>query len=158
MAALMLENKGYKTFLPLYIRKSLQGRRHQKDIPIPIFPGYLFSCFDESIRLPILTTPGVLYVVGIGRIPSPIEDEEIDAIRRVGCSPWSVEPWPYLKTGDQVYVDRGPLRGLTGKLVAVRSGYRLVLTVELLRRAVAVEIDSDAIVPIRLAASVTQSA
>jgi transcription antitermination factor NusG len=154
MAALMLENKGYKVFLPLYRRRALKDGCNQPHIQLPVFSGYLFSRFDISCRLPILTTPGVLYVVGIGKMPCPIEEAEINKIQQMVNSPLSAEPWPYLKVGDQVYVDRGPFRGITGALVAVKSGYRLVLTVDLLHRAVAVEIDRTAVIPASCARSV----
>jgi transcription antitermination factor NusG len=140
VAALMLQHKGYESFLPLY-----QSRRRRTDryidIELPIFPGYMFCRFDPTLRLPILTTPGVLHVVGIGRMPVPVADGEIDGIRTMVASSLPLEPWPYPELGQRVYIRGGPLQGLMGILAGVKNKHRLVLSVTLLRRAVAVEIE-----------------
>ena len=142
MAAMMLEHKGYQSFLPLYAR----GRR-SRHLQLPLFPGYLFCQFNPVVRLPILTTPGVLQVIGIGRIPIPIEAEELSAIRRLISSTLDLGPCGYLKTGQKVYIQDGPLQGISGILVAVKSSVRLVLSVTLLQRSVSVEIERDWVVP-----------
>src|SRR5262245_25150390 len=96
-----LRSKGYELFLPTY--KSRQYRSHQiKTLELPLFPGYLFCRFDVRVRLPILTTPGVAHIVGIGRIPEPIGEAEIEAIRTVVNSDAAHKPCPYVSVGQLV--------------------------------------------------------
>jgi transcription antitermination factor NusG len=92
-------------------------------------------------RLPVLMTPGVLQIVGVGKTPIPVEEEEIASIQRVGKSGLPTMPWPYLEVGNVVRIEEGPLRGLTGIVQKIKSGLKLVLSVSLLQRSVAVEID-----------------
>jgi len=92
-------------------------------------------------RLPVLQTPGVIQIVGVGKSPIPVEEEEISAIQRAEKSGLSVMPWPYLKVGHVARIEDGPLSGLTGIVVKIKSGLKLVLSVTLLQRSVAVEVD-----------------
>ena len=105
------------------------------------FPGYVFCRFNPEKRLPVLTTPGVVSVVGIGKIPAPVEDHEISALQSVVTSGCRTQAWPFLRVGQTVRIEAGPLAGLEGLLVAVKNCTRLVVSVTLLQRAVAVEID-----------------
>ena len=81
IAAIMARNKGFEEFLPLHASRRRWSDRI-KAIEVPLFPGYLFCRLDAEKRLPLLTMPGVMYFVGIGKIPAPIEDVEIEAIQR----------------------------------------------------------------------------
>jgi transcription antitermination factor NusG len=92
-------------------------------------------------RLPVLMTPGVIQIVGVGTTPIPVAEEEIAAIQRVGKSGLSTMPWPYLEVGHVARIEDGPLRGVTGIVIKIKSGLKLVLSVNLLQRSVAVEID-----------------
>jgi transcription antitermination factor NusG len=96
---------------------------------------------DVNNRLPVLTTPGVIGIVGIGKAPVPVSLEEIEAVRAIMQSRLSALRWPYLRTGERVEIVRGPLAGVEGVLVRSKSNYRLVVSVSLLQRSVAVEID-----------------
>jgi transcription antitermination factor NusG len=146
MAAMMLTHKGYESLLPLYkCKRQRPGRL--RDVELPVFPGYLFCQFDATARLPILTTPGVLHVVGLGRTPIPVAETEIQAIQRLVNSPLAAEPWPYVEVGQTVCVQEGPLRGVEGILLAIKNGHRLVISVTLLKRAVAVEIERTSVLP-----------
>jgi transcriptional antiterminator NusG len=141
-----LGHKGFESFLPLYCRShGRAGRR--KHTHAPVFPGYLFCRFDANARLPILTTPGVLYIVGIGRTPAPVPESEVESVRRLVNSGVSAEPWPYLEVGQRVYIKDGPLQGVIGVLSGLKNANRLVVSVTLLRRAVSVEIDRDWALP-----------
>jgi transcription antitermination factor NusG len=122
-------------------------------VPAPLFPGYVFCQFDAHKRLPVLVTPGVLSVVGRGRIPVPVEDSEIDAIQRVISSGLRAEPWPYLEVGQQVRIEDGALSGLEGILTSFRGSRRIVVSVSLLCRSVALEIDRSGVCPIQSARS-----
>jgi len=143
-----LSAKGYELFLPLYKRKSHWSDRI-KTLEVPLFPGYLFCQFDVTKRLPILQTPGVLSVVGIGKCPEPIDVAEIDAIRTVVSSGVMYQPHPYLTVGDMVRVEHGALTGLVGLITHVKNDFRLIISVNLLMRSVSVEIDRSWVDPVR---------
>lgn len=139
-ASLLLENAGYECFLPIskYLRR---WSDRMKEIEVPLFPGYLFCRMNPQNRLPVLMTPGVIQIVGTGKTPIPVEEEEIAAIQRVGKSGLPTMPWPYLQVGHAARIEDGPLRGMTGIVIKIKSGLKLVLSVNLLQRSVAVEID-----------------
>lgn len=133
--------KGYESFLPLY-----KCRRHWSDriknLDLPLFPGYVFCRFNIYHRLPILQTPGILCIVGIGKVPVPISEGEISAIRSVIEARLPTQPWPFLEAGQRIRLRRGPLEGLDGIVLQIKSSFRLVVSVKLLQRSVAAEIDS----------------
>lgn len=146
VVAMMLAHKGYDSLLPLYrCRRRSAGR--DRDVDLPAFPGYVFCQFDPLVRLPILMTPGVLRVVGIGRTPVPVDRAEIEAIQRLVCSPLQAEPWPYIAVGQRAYVREGPLQGIEGILLAWKNSHRLILSATLLKRSIAVEIERGWIAP-----------
>ena len=144
--ATILSGKGYEWFVPLYKSRRLWSDRI-KEIQMSLFPGYVFCRFDLQQRFPILTTPGVVSVVGIGKCPIPIDDAEIAAIQAAVRSGLPSRPWPFLQTGQRVRVEYGPLCGLEGILLHVKGQRRLVLSVTLLQRSVAVEVDDAWVVP-----------
>ena len=140
IVAMIARNKGFEEFLPLY-----QSRRRWSDrfksVELPLFPGYVFCRLNPEFRLPLLTIPGVLSFVGIGKIPVPIDEAEIAAIQTAVRAGLSAEPYPFLEVGQRVRVAEGPLAGVEGSLVEVRKQQRLVVSVSMLKRSVAVEID-----------------
>ena len=140
-----LSLRGFETYLPLSHEKHKWSDR-TKVIDVPLFPGYLFTRFVMEDRLRILQAPGVKQIVGIGETPAPISESEIDNLRTlVDASPVLV-PWPYLQAGQRVRVDRGPLAGVQGFVVRAEQGsLRIVVSVDLLQRSVAAEIDRDCI-------------
>jgi transcription antitermination factor NusG len=143
IAAATLRGKGYEEFLPLYRSRRRWSDRF-KELELPLFPGYLFCRCDVTDRLmPILTTPGVIGIVGAGKTPVPIDEEEIEAIRAILRSGLAALPWPFLTIGSRVYIERGPLAGLEGIITNADKVYRLIVSVNLLQRSVAVEIDRD---------------
>ena len=139
-----LQGKGYEWFLPLYKSRRRWSDR-VKEIDAPLFPGYLFCRFNPHDRLPILKTPGVTQIVGYNHVPVPVDEQEITAIRRLVASGVPNFPCAYLEVGSKVRIDAGALRGLEGILMDVKGKRRLVLSITLLQRSVAVEIDSDAV-------------
>jgi Transcription antiterminator len=141
-AATILENKGYECLLPLGKTRRRWSDR-VKALDVPLFPGYLFCRFNVQQRLPILTTPGVLHIVGAGKTPLPVEEAEIQALDHVGRSGLAAQPWPYVQVGQVACIERGPLCGLAGVVIAVKSELKLVLSVTLLKRSVAVEVDRE---------------
>jgi len=135
-----LKGKGYEQFLPLYQRWHRSSGRLESAL-LPLFPGYVFCRFDQFHRLPILITPGVFSVVSRGRVPEAIPEEEIAGIRTSRSSGLPVSPWPYLERGEVVRVELGPLRGLEGIFLCEKGSNRLVISIDLLKRSVAVEVD-----------------
>lgn len=139
-ATLVLKNLGYECYMP--ISKSIRRWSDRvKESEVPLFPGYFFCRMNPHNRLPVLTTPGVMQIVGVGKTPIAIEEEEIAAIQRAGKSGIPITPWPYIEVGHVARIQEGPLKGLTGIVVKIKAGAKLVLSVSLLRRSVAVEID-----------------
>src|ERR1019366_1566901 len=94
-------------------------------------------------RLPVLTTPGVIGIVGAGKIPVPVDVEEIEAIRAILRSGLAAQPWPLLRVGSKVCIEGGPLAGLEGLITNTDKVYRLIVSVSLLQRSIAVEIDRE---------------
>ena len=145
--AVLLSGKGYQTLLPTYqTKKRWNGR--VKQMNAPLFPGYVFCQFDALRRLPILVTPGVISVVGRGRVPFPVNDREIAAIQTIVTSGFQAEPWPYLEVGQKVRIEGDSLSGLEGILIQFKGNNRIVVSVSLLRRSVALEIDRDCVRPV----------
>src|ERR1039458_2930285 len=142
LASVILRGKGYEEFLPLY-RARRRWSDRTKQVELPLFPGYLFCQFDVNDRLPILTTPGVIGIVGAGKTPVPVDIEEIEAIRAILRSGLAAQPWPLLRVGSKVYIERGPLAGLEGIVINTDKVYRLIVSVSMLQRSVAVEIDRE---------------
>jgi len=142
-----LMEKGYEAFLPTYISARRWSDR-VKSITLPLFPSYVFCRFDIHARLPILVTPGVNFIVGVGKAPIPVEPEEMAGIHQVMQSGLAAQPWPYLKAGEMVEVQTGPLEGLKGMIVRTKGCDRLIVMVTLLMRSVSVEIDRRWVKPI----------
>jgi transcription antitermination factor NusG len=141
-----LRSKGFEEFLPLH-RMRRRWSDRTKEIQSPLFPGYVFCRFDLNHRLPILTTPRVQAIVGNGKLPIPVEEREIQNLRLIIESQLQAERWPYLRVGQTVRIEQGVLDGLEGVLVATKKPHRVVVSVELLQRSVAVEIDETWIRP-----------
>jgi transcription antitermination factor NusG len=139
-----LEQKGYETLLPTYVSKR-QWSDRVKMLSLPLFPGYLFCRFDINARFPVVVTPGVMTILGAGRIPAPVHEPEITAIRHVMDSGAYAEPCPYLAVGEWVRVESGPLQGLTGIVLRIKGTEKLVVSVSLLMRSVAVEMDRNSV-------------
>ncbi len=146
--ATFLHGKGYEWFLPLYKSRRRWSDRI-KELELPLFPGYVFCRFNLQKRLPVLLTPGVIRIVGIGRAPLPIDEEEITAIQTVVNSGLPTQPWQFLQIGQRVRIEYGALCGLEGILLELKGHHRIVVSVTLLQRSVAVEIDTDWVSPIR---------
>jgi transcription antitermination factor NusG len=138
--ASQIEGRGFECFLPTY--KSLRKWSDRtKEIDQALFPGYLFCRFEYQGRQPIMTTAGVVQVVGNGRVAIPIPDAEIEALQVAISSGIPAQPWPYLKAGELVRVNYGHLSGLEGILVNFKGNHRVVLSVTLLQRSLALEVD-----------------
>jgi transcription antitermination factor NusG len=135
-----LQGRRYESLLPLYKCRRRWSDRF-KEIELPLFPGYVFCQFNLLNRLPILSIPGVVHVVGVGKTPLPVDESEIAAIQAAVKSGLPSQPWPFLQVGHRVRIEYGPLCGLEGILLDFRGRQRLVISVTLLQRSVAVLVD-----------------
>lgn len=142
----VLDGKGYEYFLPMH-RERRKWSDRVKTVETPLFGGYVFCRFDVQHRLPILTSPGVLHVVSIGKVPEPIPDEEIASLQVLANSGLALESWPYLQIGEQVRIVGGPLAGASGIVQSVKDRDRLVVSVSLLQRSVAVVVPESCLWP-----------
>jgi transcription antitermination factor NusG len=140
-----LSGRGFETFLPLYTSMHCWADR-TKEVSLALFPCYVFvrGKFGGQ-ELPILTTPGVHSFVRHAGRAAMIPEVEIDGVRRMIESSLRVEPHPFLQVGDWVRVKSGPLAGQEGILLSKKKSWRLVVSVELLGRSVAVEVDGYSI-------------
>jgi transcription termination/antitermination protein NusG len=142
-----LKGKGYSAFSPFY-----RTRRKRVDriaeVDVPLFPGYVFCLFDSNKRLPILMTPGIVGVVGPGNRPEPVDDTEIASIRSIALSGRPVQPWPFLRSGQRIRLQSGPLMSTEGIFLRVKDEDHLVVSITLLQRAVSVVIEKDSVAPL----------
>lgn len=138
--ALALSNKNHEVYLPLYSTVR-QWQDRTKLLSLPLFPGYVFIREGMDRSLQILTTPGIVRIVGWGGHPAIVPQAQLDAVRRILESRLTVETHCYLECGDRVRVKRGPLAGLEGILIRKKGQARLVVSMEMLGQSAAVEID-----------------
>jgi len=142
-----LGHKSYETYFPVLTAERRWSDR-VKRVETPLIPGYVFCRFDGAFRLPILTTPGVREIVGFGRQAAPVDETELEALRLIAESGSPIERCHFLRSGDRVEVTAGPLQGLRGLLLEVKDRpeqCRVVVSVQLLQRSVAVEMDRSRI-------------
>jgi transcription antitermination factor NusG len=141
IVALGLSNKNHDVYLPVY-RAVRRWQDRDKQLWLPLFPCYVFICGGLDRQLQILTTPGVIHIVGWGGRPAAIPQSQLDVIRQMLASGSRVESHSYLQCGDRVRVKSGPLTGLEGILERKKGVARLVVSMEMLGRSAAVEIDA----------------
>jgi transcription antitermination factor NusG len=135
-----------ENFLPLYQREHHWKKRSCVRLELPLFPNYVFVHIAPPQRVPVLGVPGVLGIVG-GLVPAALPDAEIEALR-AGLAPGRFEPHPYLVEGERVRIAAGAMAGMEGFLVRRKNDLRVVLTVDLIRRSVAVEMDAENVEPV----------
>ena len=135
-----LEAKGFEAIVPLCWRYRTWANRLRK-VQRAMIPGYVFVRFEAQLRMPILTVPGVCYIVGTRSGPVPVDPDELVVIRRIADSPAMSEPWPFLSVGQTVSLEGGPLRGIYGRLISQGKNLKVIVSISLLQRSVAVEVD-----------------
>jgi transcription antitermination factor NusG len=138
-AANVLRYKGYDEFVPL--RRSIRSCRAAR--PRPLFPGYVFCRARAGVIGPVVTTLGVIRILGIGGQPATIPESEINAIRQILDAGLSAIPHAYIETGQRIRIISGPLTGARGILLAQGANSRFVVSLTLLRRSVVVSVDAD---------------
>ena len=141
-----LVHKSVDHFLPLYetVRKWKNGRFK---VNLPLFPGYLFVHIPLQERLQVLQVPGVVQLVGSSGVPLALPQAEIETIRDALTKGLQAHPHPYLKVGSRVRISSGPLQGLQGILLRKKGKVRLVVSVDLIMRSIAIDIDASEVEP-----------
>jgi transcription antitermination factor NusG len=142
LSAKHLSERGYEVFLPRYSERRRWSDRI-KVVERALFAGYVFCRLAPEVFGKIVTAPGVVRIVGDGARPLPIPTYEIEAIQRIMASELATEPWSVPEVGQRVRIEVGPLCGIEGVVMTVKNEQRLVVSVSLLQRAVAVEIDAS---------------
>jgi transcription antitermination factor NusG len=135
-----LQSLGYECFLPTY-KCQRQWSDRVKELEQPLFPGYMFCRFDFQSRRALVMAPSVIQIVGNGKTPLPVADDEIEKIQLAVACEAPRQPWPYIEVGERVRVNYGSLTGLEGILINFKGSHRVVLSISLLQRSVAVEVD-----------------
>ncbi|MGH9733896.1 MAG: transcription termination/antitermination protein NusG [Candidatus Acidiferrales bacterium] len=135
-----LEAREVEHFLPSYMSVR-RWKDRRVTLQLPLFPGYVFVRMALRNRLQVVQIPGLAKLVGFGTLPAPLPTEEIDALRSGLAEGLHAEPHPYLAVGQRVRVKQGPLAGLQGVLLRWKGNWRVVLSLELIQRSVAVDVD-----------------
>jgi transcription antitermination factor NusG len=137
--ATQLRYKGQEEFLP-----SVASRRRWSDrskiVDRPLFPGYVFCRLNRSSFGTVLSTPGVYRIVSFGGQPYPVSDDEMESLHQILDSGRDVKPVPYLTLGQKVQIVSGPLQGLTGVITRFKTQNRLVVSMDMLMRSIAIEV------------------
>jgi transcription antitermination factor NusG len=132
--------RGVDHYLPLYRTHRRWKNRCKVELDLPLFPGYLFAHIAREERVRVLEAPGVVSMVGNGRLPTPLPTEEIESLR-AGLQLRNAEPHPFLNVGEKARIRTGPLSGFEGVVLRNKNDVRLVLTIDLIMKSVAVEVD-----------------
>src|SRR5262249_1245974 len=143
----LLRQKGYECFTPTY-----RSRRKWSDRTIavdsPLFPGYVFCRFSPSVLGKAISTQGVIRIVGFGGRHAEVAKEEIEALLLLIQSDYLREPWRYLPDGTPVLVETGPLAGAQGIICGEENKRRLIVSVTLLQRSVAIQLDETTVISV----------
>jgi transcription antitermination factor NusG len=131
--------KQIQSFLPVYsvVRRWKNGV--QREIQHPLFPGYVFVCLEANERLPVMQTAGVVYIVGNGSSPLPVDDQEMHALR-IGTQQASLSPHPPVSAGDTVCITNGPFKGVKGRIQGSGGSLKFVVTIQLIQRSFAIDV------------------
>ena len=142
-----LRDRSIESFLPLYetMRRWKNGRHK---VQLPLFPGYVFVHIPLREKLSVLKLPSVVRLVGFNGQPLPLSDDEVAAIQTCLNRGSKLAPHPFLAVGKRVRIIRGPLEGLEGIVVRKKSQCRFVISLELIQRSVAVDVEQDDLFPL----------
>lgn len=144
-------SQGLETFLPLIDIRS-RRRDRLKYIKVPLFPGYLFvhTTLDPGIYHKIIRIKGVVRIVGFANRCTPVAPGTVESIQLMLASGRRFDPWTYITRGKRVRIIDGPLAGAEGIVINKKDRKRrLVVAVEILQRSVAVELEDEAVEPLR---------
>ncbi len=142
-----LADKNTDTFLPLYNARREWKKRKSVDIDLPLFPNYVFAQIAPSQRAAVLSTPGVLSIVGSSREAWELPASDVEALRDI-ASMRKLEPHPYLVVGERARVRSGPLAGFEGVIIRKKKNLQIVMSLDQIMRSVAIEVKSDELEPL----------
>jgi transcription antitermination factor NusG len=143
-----LSTREIEHFVPLYRAHRRWNDGSRVTLELPLFPSYVFVRIPMAMRFRILDVPGVLYIVeGIGKEPAVLPEADIEVLRS-GLQQCNAEPHPYLTAGQRAVIRSGPLTGMQGIVVRTKSGCRVVLTLDLIRESIAVEVSAEDLEPL----------
>jgi transcription antitermination factor NusG len=145
--ALAARGKGFEEFLPLYRWRQAWSDR-SKWVEMPLFPGYVFCRLNPARRLPLLTIPGVLNFVCVGKTPIPIDGAEIASVQAAVQSELVTGPCSFIDSGRRVRLERGPLAGTEGILIEAAERQQVVVNITILRRSIAVKVETQWVEPL----------
>jgi len=145
--ASQLVERSLESFLPLY-RSVRRWNDRSRLVDLPLFPGYLFVHIPLTEKLRVLSIRGAVRLVEWGGSPQALLDEEVQQIRQLLLGRMQIEPHPYIKAGARVRITRGSLEGTEGYVVRFKNMCRVVISVHLIQRSIAVELDSEDIAAI----------
>lgn len=146
IVAAQIERRSFQCFLPLY-RSSRRWKDRRKELNLALFPGYVFVRMALEDKLRVLQLPGVVRLVSFNGKPAALPDAEIEALQARLSGDIRVEPHPYLRTGRRVRVRSGAMQGLEGIVVRRKERYRVIFSIDLIMRSVAVEVDEADLEP-----------
>lgn len=135
-----LAGRSVEHFLPTY-QSVRRWKDRKKVLKLPLFPGYIFVRMDLKDRLRILEVPGVVRLISFNGLPTALQDDEIDTLREGLAQTCAIRPYPYIVAGRHVLIVRGPFQGLEGVLIRQKKNLRVVLSLDLIRRSVLVDVD-----------------
>ncbi len=138
-----LKRRTIEYYLPLYEKPSRRKDRRVL-LELPLFPGYVFVRLPLNERLKLLTTPGVVRLVGFQDRPLPLPDDEIERLRH-GLTSLLAEPYPFLTAGRRARIVQGALAGLEGVLLRRKGRYRFVISLDLIQRSICVDVDAGSL-------------
>lgn len=141
-----LKLRGLSPFLPLFKQRRKWSDRVM-EVDTPLFPGYIFCPFDLKNRVPVLSSPGVVGIVGAGKRPLAVDCAELAAVRAMTLRGIDVQPCSAVP-GQKIRIGSGPLKGLEGALLEVRGKHRLVVRISILNRSISAIIDGSEVSPI----------
>jgi len=144
--AQQIQQRSISCFLPLY-RSLRRWKDRRKALDLALFPGYIFVRIGLQSRLQVLQLPGAVRIVTFNGQPAALPDNEIEALRNRLASSAKIEPHPYLRAGRRVRVRQGPMAGLEGIVVRRKDCCRIVFSIDLIQRSIAVEVDEADLVP-----------
>ena len=138
------ERIGIEQFLPLYSCQRSWKNRTTVDLQIPLFPNYLFVRLAPQDHGPLMRLPGLLSTIGNAAGPVAIPDADMELLRHmIACK--SIEPHPFMVTGDRVRVTTGPLAGVIGVVQKRGNGLRFIVTLDVIGKSVSLHIDGSAL-------------
>jgi transcription termination/antitermination protein NusG len=135
------DDRGITYFLPLYTSLHKWNKKLAK-VSVPLFPGYIFVQTLQHTRYIPLSVPGVVHFVGTAKAPTEIPAEEMELLQKAISTGLKVEPYPYLAPGNRVRITSGPMSGITGTIQRTSAGCRIIISVDMIMRSVAVEVDA----------------